>query len=434
LLLGYALFGKGFAYLGYPPVYVGELVLLAGCFTFLLTLRSWIVLKNVNIVLLLMMMIWGACRTLPYLSTYGSLALRDAALWGYGSFGIIIAGYLMTRPTALDKLLDAYATFVTVFTFCAPVVWFLSVALGLLTVTVEGKSSPLIKGTEVMAHLAGVVAFVYLHIRRKGMRWLWAAPILFFMGMNTRAGILSVCVSTTALLMLRPNKGKWLIVATVVLVTGASFIAFDIRVKLPWSDREVSTRDFVDSVASVYTQTGDEFYDGTKRWRLMWWQKIFDYTWNGEYFWTGKGFGVNLADADGFSLDSSHTLRSPHNSHLTVLARAGVPGALLWLLVQLCWGIGMLRTYVICRRASEEKWANMFLFLLIYWIAFMISAGFDVFLEGPMAGIWFWTIYGTGAAARSLYFGRRTRAGAGMSIAALDLQPVESLSSPGRLA
>ena len=30
VLLGYALMGKGFAYLGFPPLYVGEIAFLAG--------------------------------------------------------------------------------------------------------------------------------------------------------------------------------------------------------------------------------------------------------------------------------------------------------------------------------------------------------------------------------------------------------------------
>ena len=35
VLLGYALMGKGFAYLGFPPLYVGEIAFLAGIFVFL---------------------------------------------------------------------------------------------------------------------------------------------------------------------------------------------------------------------------------------------------------------------------------------------------------------------------------------------------------------------------------------------------------------
>ena len=37
VLLGYALMGKGFAYLGFPPLYVGEIAFLSGIIVFLRT-------------------------------------------------------------------------------------------------------------------------------------------------------------------------------------------------------------------------------------------------------------------------------------------------------------------------------------------------------------------------------------------------------------
>jgi hypothetical protein len=40
---------------------------------------------------------------------------------------------------------------------------------------------------------------------------------------------------------------------------------------------------------------------------------------------------------------------------------------------------------------------------LSYWLAFMINVSFDVVLEGPHGGIWFWTVYGVGLAALWLY-------------------------------
>jgi hypothetical protein len=46
---------------------------------------------------------------------------------------------------------------------------------------------------------------------------------------------------------------------------------------------------------------------------------------------------------------------------------------------------------------------GMFLFLLAYWVAFMVNASFDVFLEGLMGGIWFWTLYGVGLGAMWIY-------------------------------
>lgn len=36
--------------------------------------------------------------------------------------------------------------------------------------------------------------------------------------------------------------------------------------------------------------------------------------------------------------------------------------------------------------------------MLAYWFAFMVNASFDVFLEGPQGGIWFWCLFGFGIA------------------------------------
>src|SRR5207248_9349956 len=94
---------------------------------------------------------------------------------------------------------------------------------------------------------------------------------------------------------------------------------------------------------------------------------------------------------------------NPHNGHLAMLARAGVPGLTLWALVQVTWAWSVLRAYVWSRRLGERNWPELFLFLLGYWIAFMINASFDVYLEGPMGGIWYWTVYGVGLAAVAIH-------------------------------
>ena len=63
----------------------------------------------------------------------------------------------------------------------------------------------------------------------------------------------------------------------------------------------------------------------------------------------------------------------------------------------------MLDAYYKARRAGEMRWCGLFLFLGAFWLAFLINASFDVFLEGPMGGIWFWSIYGTGIGALWIY-------------------------------
>jgi hypothetical protein len=36
--------------------------------------------------------------------------------------------------------------------------------------------------------------------------------------------------------------------------------------------------------------------------------------------------------------------------------------------------------------------------LVAYWAGLMLNASVDVFLEGPMGGIWYWSILGLGVA------------------------------------
>jgi O-antigen ligase len=100
---------------------------------------------------------------------------------------------------------------------------------------------------------------------------------------------------------------------------------------------------------------------------------------------------------------ADHSLRSPHNAHMTVLARMGAPGFGLWILLQLTWAAGIVRSYLHSRRRSDVRWQGVFFFLGTFWLAFLINASFDVFLEGPMGGIWFWTVFGVGAAAVWIY-------------------------------
>ena len=162
------------------------------------------------------------------------------------------------------------------------------------------------------------------------------------------------------------------------------------------------------NLSSVAGDIGNDGLDSTKEWRLQWWAEIVGYTFHGPYFWTGKGFGVNLADADGFQSTADHSLRAPHNSHFTILARMGVPGLLLWLTIQAAFGVGLLSAIRAHRRAGDLKLASIGGWLFAYWVAMMIDTSFDPYLEGPQGGIWFWTVVGLGLVV--IWLGPRRRA------------------------
>jgi hypothetical protein len=179
---------------------------------------------------------------------------------------------------------------------------------------------------------------------------------------------------------------------------------------VPPKGRPATFQQMIDNLLSIFGSSANGGLEGSKQFRLAWWGKIVDYTVFGNYFWTGKGFGVNLADADGFQSTADHSLRSPHNSEMTVLARMGVPGLGLWLLLQGVFVVGLLRALVALRRAGDVELAAVAGWILAYWVAMSVDTSFDPYLEGPQGGIWFWAIFGLGLVIMSLVPRRRVTA------------------------
>jgi hypothetical protein len=407
-LLGYALLGRGWAHMGISPVFVGELVLFCGVVSFLL-LGRWRGILDIPVVwFLLLLQAWGAYRTLPYLSTHGAEALRDAVIWGYSAFAFIVLGAIQAQPRMLAVLLTWYKKFALIFLICIPFVWF----------TARVYPRPVIphlpwadvavihpKAGDILVHAAGILAFWVAGFGGV-ISLVWVLLLTFsvvMVGTFDRAGLVSFLTAFAVCFFLRPrDRCLWRLAATAVCGL-LLFAVSNVRVQMPQREREVSFDQVIANVTSTVSSSRAGDLDGTKEWRLEWWRDILKYTLHGKYWWDGKGFGINLADDDGYQVEEDSSLRHPHNGHLTMLARAGVPGFLLWGLVQLSWAGSLFGGYLRSQKAGDRRWASVFLFLLAYWLAFMINATFDVFLEGPMGGIWFWTVYGVGLAAVWLY-------------------------------
>jgi hypothetical protein len=83
---------------------------------------------------------------------------------------------------------------------------------------------------------------------------------------------------------------------------------------------------------------------------------------------------------------------------MTILARGGVPALVLWITALGTWFGGVTCQLLEARRLRDDWWASVLAFLLVYWTAILFASSFDVVLEGPVMGIWFWTIHGVGLA------------------------------------
>lgn len=406
-LLGYAFGSRGFAYLGVPPIYIGEMVLgLAALYVLTSTRVRWTRLHW----LLIAFMCWGLVRTVPYLQRDGMDAARDAVLWIYALFAIA-AGQMFTSEVHFRKLAGWYRRLVPIFCLWIPVAAWLHFSGGRWLPRAPGSSIPIVvfKAGDVGVHLAAAAAFVLAGLYAANPRafklptfalWtVWLAA-LGVAGAISRGGLLAALAGASFAFILRPSRHLVAIAtAGVMLLTIIGLINPQLDVG---SHRNLSLQQLASNVISVASNTGQPSLDGTKEWRLRWWNDIFDYTVRGPYFWTGKGFGVNLADEDGYQVAADSSVRSPHNSHMTVLARLGVPGLLLWVTLQLLFAVRLLRASRRAHRSGKTFWMQVDVWLLAYWLAMMLNASFDVYLEGPQGGIWFWTIFGLGIAALRL--------------------------------
>jgi hypothetical protein len=445
LLAGYMFLGRGFAHVGLPPIYVGEIVLFIGLVAaaFAVVRYGLRISFSPLVVLLLVLMAWGAARTLPYLTTYGVDAMRDAVLWGYALFALIV--YLLVDRGLLLQGVRIYGWVMPVFAVWVPIsMWiFWQIPIGYDRL---GSDVPLIfwKAPDMSVHITGSMAYLLFctslitTVRTFLWRSLISYPLVwaFLVNSSLSRGALLASWTGLGLAVLLGRSRNWAALAggLAILLVVQSGLALAERVDMavppsppatvapqltpvpgesprpsvlptttpspatpvPSSGPPTTFDQITENLISIFGGSSDAELTGTIAYRLAWWKTIVDYTVLGPYLWLGKGFGINLADDDGFQPVGDGSLRAPHNSHMTALARMGLPGFVIWMLFQVAFGIGLLAQTIRSRRAGDSTLAGIGSWILVYWVAIMVNTSFDPYLESPQGGIWFWTLIGLG--------------------------------------
>ena len=399
-LLGYALFGRAFAYLGVPPVFVGEVMLAVGLVLLVATPERARGLWGPPMVVGALLLGWVLFRTVPYVGRYGIDALRDAMVAGYFLYAVVVAGLVLSRPERIPEVLARYRTLVVVVGTLGWVLYlvyrinkdvFPAIPWAPHVRVVENKPGDLV------VHMAGITAFVVLGWRRASPVLLAALVVGTGASMaGGRGGMMGFVVAMGAFALLKPARarfGRMVYVGALLVIVG---LAVDTSgMEINEGNRSLSVEQLWENVKSVFGQSDQAMLETTTEWRVLWWTEIVDYTvFDDARRWTGKGFGVNLATDDGFQVEAEETLRSPHNVHLTYLARGGVPGLVLWVLLQGSWAWAVARAWLRARRQRLDGWMGFYAFCAVYWTAAHVNATFDVYLEGPMGAVWFWCVFG----------------------------------------
>jgi hypothetical protein len=103
----------------------------------------------------------------------------------------------------------------------------------------------------------------------------------------------------------------------------------------------------------------------------------------------GEGFGLPLTD---HNLGGGVVVRQPHNTHLTVLARLGVVGLVLWIVMHGRIACLFLRT--ILRRSASGVEHRLILWLSVCYVLGMVFTTFQPWLEFSYGAIPFYVFLG----------------------------------------
>ncbi|MBX3069827.1 MAG: O-antigen ligase family protein [Thermomicrobiales bacterium] len=397
-LLGYMFLDRGFAYFGLPPIHVGELLL--GLALLAVVSHAEFIPVSLPVVLLGAFMALGAVRTVPFITHYGIDAFRDGMIWGYAFFALAIVAVASTER--IKELCIRYKSALSPFAVWVPMALILQQSFSNLLPSSPFSNVPILsaKPGSFGVHLSGIAAFVLAGVMvnqtspgdKSVPRYFW--PLWFvgflFVASQTRGGFLAVAGALGVALLLFPSL-RFFQAALAMIFLAVIFTAINPEVDIG-RNRTVSPRQIGSNVVSIFDRSEGGRLQGTVDFRLEWWGRIVDYTFRGPYFWTGKGFGVNLSVADGVSIEED--VRAPHNSHITILARMGVPGLMLWIAFNLALAIALLKV-IRSRKPGIDPWLSAVAgWLLMYWLAMMINTAFDPYLEGPQGGIWYWSVVG----------------------------------------
>jgi O-antigen ligase len=346
--------------------------------------------------------VWGLIRTLPQITTYGIDAIRDAALWYYAFFAFAVMALVHRRPSLPEEWLHRYVGFLPWL-----LLWF-PIAIVLDRVMAGGPWIPdsdvyvfTHKPADAAIHTAVALAVLWLFPtivgspRRRLVLMAMCVVVLCVALTQNRGGIVAAAAGLGVGWLFMAHRVRAalevLAIVAVLLVFGW---ALDLRIA---GERDVSVGQIMDNVLSLAGKPGDPKLEGTVEWRGELWDRVLQETIARDRLAFGWGFGPNLGD-EGFGGAGGGLLRSPHNSHLNLLARMGILGSAMWMALWVAWGFAMYHARHSFERRRDDVGRGLVTVCMVGVTASIVNAYFDPALEGPHSSVLLWTLTGLGLA------------------------------------
>ena len=387
VLLFYIFFNKGVAY-----SYSAELLLVIGIFILFINRKNFEIGIEKKHILIGIFIFVSSLFILVGVFQYQILnVLRDSLAFQYAWFTLIIYFFKNEYDFIWQKIIQIYKW--------VPLVIFLNfflfyfIFLYLPPINIFGDQNIITyKNGDKSVHLLISTILMFLYTNKYSKKWVVANTILITINFLillafTRSGSVAYILSLFSFFFFSKEKilnesiRKILKYVPIIMILGMSlFIAIDIQGDA--QGRTITLSQITDNFSSIVSSDIDGSLTDNKIWRIVWWAKLVNESFTLQHFFVGKGLGMSLAGND--ILNSDENLRSPHNFHLTILARFGY-------IVFIAWVIWLI---LIFKPLFTRKLAGKTLAITSILLAFIINGSFDVFFEGPMGAFPFWTFVG----------------------------------------
>lgn len=389
ILALYVYLGKGIAY-----GFFAEATLAIGVLFLLFQIKSYNIIWDIKSKLLVILLFINILFLFRGLASYPIIdTIRDSFVLNYSIFALLVVLFKDYFIYFLKSIFKIYKYYPIV----TLILYLLSLNRNFSEFELFGSYHLLyFKFGDMSVHLfvAFLLQITNLNQYRKPFDFINLLIILFLfsvassysrggmLGFIFAFGLFYLFVKDDFLINRIRTNFKYLVLGILVITP----ILLSIKVEENFQGRKAGADQVVNNFTSIFVDSEDGSLSDNKLWRLVWWGKIIDYSFSPPYFIKGKGLGMSLAADDDILMESADVseLRSPHNFHLTIMARYGVMMFIIWCV----W------LYYNFKRFKSKNISKLGLIILSIEAMFLFNASFDVFLEGPMGAFPFWVFVG----------------------------------------
>jgi hypothetical protein len=358
----------------------------------LITIRA---LQEPAMVCLLALLLLSCFHLLLDVPTYGIWAIRDASMFTDGIFLVLGLLWAMKRNSTMPLVKWLMVVFVLNLLYGYTLPWGEQLRDWSPKFGVFHQASLLgnYHGTDIYL-LAGALFCIFVgnHVV-KWPRWtMYVLTMAQLFGLaihQARAMYLGLVVILFLLFLVREGRKSAQFILLLFVAFVPVLLLSVLGIEIPGRVGPVNMSFLMQNVRSIVGKEDEAGTAGaTIDSRFDWYDQVFERI--GRNPVLGEGFGQPLID---FIEEGGATVRQPHNSSVTVLARLGAVGLAIWVVFHLC----LMKRFIHAfrrRRYWKGIVSDLVLWLFALYLVCMISISVQPGLEFPSGAVPFYFFVG----------------------------------------